>query len=252
MDHITIKESVTLPSKGKFYKDLKTCDIQLRSMTTEEEMLRVSATNTPYKQLCEIIDRCITNDIGMSSYDMHIGDYLYLLYKLRVVTYGSEYLNQTICPFCGQVNVSKLDLDNLQVLEMTDDIASLIELQLPSGDHFVTLKYKTPRECDLIDKEIEEFKHRNPNTDVNIDFLIDLRHGIKLVDGQHYDALKLDAFLKKLPMKDTNAILNALDKINLEVGVNNTLVEKCKNSRCGLDYTTSFRFTSEFFRPKAI
>ena len=114
---------------------------------------------------------------------------------------------------------------------MTDDIANLIELQLPSGDHSVTLKYKTPRECDLIDKEIEEFKHRNPNTD---------------------DALKLDAFLKKLPMKDTNAILNALDKINLEVGVNNTLVEKCKNSRCGLDYTTSFRFTSEFFRPKAL
>ena len=107
-------------------------------------------------------------------------------------------------------------------------------------------------ETDLIDKEIEEFKHRNPNTDVNIDFLIDLRHGIKLVDGQHYDALKLDAFLKKLPMKDTNAILNALDKINLEVGVNNTLVEKCKNSRCGLDYTTSFRFTSEFFRPKTL
>ena len=127
MDHITIKESVTLPSKGKFYRDLKTCDIQLRSMTTEEEMLRVSATNTPYKQLCEIIDRCTINDIGMSSYDMHIGDYLYLLYKLRVVTYGSEYLNQTICPFCGQINVSKLDLDNLQVLEMTDDIANLIE-----------------------------------------------------------------------------------------------------------------------------
>ena len=84
MDHITIKESVTLPSKGKFCRDLKTCDIQLRSMTTEEEMLRVSATNTPYKQLCEIIDRCIINDIGMSSYDMHIGDYLYLLYNYNL------------------------------------------------------------------------------------------------------------------------------------------------------------------------
>mgnify|MGYP003571242511 CR=1 FL=1 len=49
MDRITIAESATLPTKGKFYSELKTPTIELRSMTTEEEMLRLSNTETPYK-----------------------------------------------------------------------------------------------------------------------------------------------------------------------------------------------------------
>ncbi len=184
---------------------------------------------------------------------MHMGDYLYLLYKLRVITYGNDYLNQSICPYCGQINVSKLNLDQLQVLALdVDEINDLLEVKLPESGHVLTLKYKTPRECDLIDKEIDEFKDRNPGSKVNIDFLVDLRHGIRLVDGNHYDNLKLDAFLKKLNMKDTNKILNALDRLNLQVGINNAITETCSNPRCRLDYATTFRFSSEFFRPKDV
>ena len=66
-------------------------NIKIRSMTTEEEMKRLGYTEQPYKMLSEIIDDCLVDKPGISTYDMCLGDYEFLLHKLRVVTYGSDY-----------------------------------------------------------------------------------------------------------------------------------------------------------------
>ena len=85
MDY-TIAETYTLPSRGKIYGTVVSDQVKLRSMTIEEEMKRLSHTDTPYKTLCEVIDDCIVEPIGISSYEMCLGDYQYLLHRLRVVT----------------------------------------------------------------------------------------------------------------------------------------------------------------------
>ena len=92
-ENYAIFEEGTLPSLGKVYGGLKVNpDFKIRSMTTEEEMRRLSHSDRPLKVICDIIDDClIDKPFEISSYDMCLGDYQYLLHKLRVATYGPQY-----------------------------------------------------------------------------------------------------------------------------------------------------------------
>jgi hypothetical protein len=86
MNNYSIAEEYTLPSLGKVYTQKINPLVKLRSMTTEEEMKRLSPSERQYKNLCDIIDDCIVEPIGISAYDMCIADYQFLLHKLRIVT----------------------------------------------------------------------------------------------------------------------------------------------------------------------
>ena len=86
MQKYTIKETFTLPSKGKMYTNLENPSISLRSMTTRDEMKRLAPTDTPYKAMSEIIEECIIGDKpSVGVYNLFIGDYEFLLQKLRIV-----------------------------------------------------------------------------------------------------------------------------------------------------------------------
>ena len=91
MKDYTIVEECTLPSLGKIYTPKINPEVKLRSMTTVEEMRRLAPSEHTYKNLCELIDDCMVEPIGMSVYDMHLADYQYLLHRLRIVTYGVDY-----------------------------------------------------------------------------------------------------------------------------------------------------------------
>ena len=66
----TIAEFFTLPSEGKVYSELIDSRVQLRSMTTAEEMRRLSPTDHPYENLCSIIDDCIVQGPPNSKQDI--------------------------------------------------------------------------------------------------------------------------------------------------------------------------------------
>ena len=145
MKDYTIAEDFTLPSLGKVYSCEVNPEVKIRAMTTEDEMRRLSRTNKPHKLLCEIIDDCLVEKPGISSYDMCLADQQFLLHKLRTVTYGPEYLNSSICPFCGNENISKKDLDKLAVQEWTEDYQSQLELELPVSKKKISSKSKSQK-----------------------------------------------------------------------------------------------------------
>lgn len=250
----TIAETYTLPSRGKIYSVPVEAQVKLRSMTIEEEMKRLSHTDTPYKTLCEVIDACIVDPIGISSYEMCLGDYQYLLHRLRVVTYGPKYPLSSVCPVCGKVNKNTLDLDEIEILSLdTDeklkDFNSLLELTLPKTGKHLKLKFQTPRDLEEIAREEKEWKEKNPDNPLNISYLFTLRHLIESVDDKHPNSILLDNFLRKLPMADSNLLIQRASKINEKVGINTVINNTCSNSKCGAKYKTSFRITPEFFGP---
>jgi len=110
MDNWTIQESFVLPSHGKVYDTDVKENFTLRSMTTNEEMIRLAPSEHEYDTLCNLIDRCMVESPGISAYDMCIGDYQYCLYMLRIVTYGAEYRISPKCPYCGNINKETFDL----------------------------------------------------------------------------------------------------------------------------------------------
>ena len=158
IDYTTIKETFTLPSKGKVYGEDFPETITLRSMTTQEEMELLGPAENEYKKLCDIIDACMVDKYPISSYDMIMGDYEFLLHKLRVVTYGTDYNMVIQCPNCKRVVKSKTNLDDIEVIEFDSKEIGNREITLPQTKSVVKLSFQTPRMCDRVIAQAKEYK----------------------------------------------------------------------------------------------
>lgn len=245
MTDYTISESYTLPSKGLVYTQKVNPNIKIRSMTTEEEMKRLGYSDKPNKMLAEIIDDCLLEKPGIPVYDLCLGDYTYLLHRLRVVTYGSDYKVEHRCPICGKLNKQTINLDDVAVSEYSEDMEKYLHITLPQSQKHLDLRLQTPRILDEIKTKTEELKNKSPNMTGEPAILFTIESMIEKVDGEMLDSRKLDAFVRKLNMRDTNYIIQMLNKVN--IGVDQNL--SCKCSKCGGDYNIPFPITSEFFGP---
>lgn len=248
MTNYSIAEEYTLPSLGKVYKENVNPKVKIRSMTTEEEMRRLAPSENVYKNLCEIIDACLVENPGISSYDMCMADYQFLLHKLRVVTYGTEYKIDSVCPYCANRNEFTLDLNELKVKEFNEEnFTGINEFILPKTKKKITLIMQSPRMADEVEARSKELRKKTKGKAGDTAFLFTLQQLIDKVDGEDLDVIQKEDFVRHLPMMDTNYIIKKAEKLVESFGVDNTTYHTC--SLCGLDYTGSFRFTKEFFGP---
>lgn len=254
----TIAERYTLPSHGLVYDKDINCEIKLRSMTVRDEMKRLAPVTdgTLYRNMAEIIDSCLVEKPGISSYDMCLGDYQFLLHKLRIVTYGPEYKIEVKCPVCGDWDEHIVNLESLKLEELKEfDRDKELTITLPVSGKVVELNITTPRLLDNIEKEVrrvaKQYKRQNQDmSEIDWHLLYQLVYSIKTVDGQRLSTAEKETFCDKLVGRDYNTIINVLDKLDEKVGLGATLEVHCNN--CGYDMITPFRITSEFYRPTSI
>lgn len=247
MANYTVSGNYTLPSLGKVYQYDVNPNFTIRSMTTAEEMRRLNPSERPYKVLADIIDDCFVEKPNISAYDMCIGDFQFVLHKLRTITYGSPYRLSSVCPYCGCTNEGTIDLEEMEVFTYSDELSKYFELDLPVTKKHIKLKMQTPRMLDDISVQSEELRKKSKNQIGDSAFLFTVQAVIDTVDGTKLDPIQMGDFVKNLPMGDTNHILAYSQKLNERVGLNNVLNNTC--DVCGLDYTSTFRTTQEFFRP---
>ena len=245
MEDYTIAESYTLPSQGKVYSQQVNPNIRLRSMTTEEEMKRLGHTERPNELLAEIIDECLIDKPGIKAYDLCVADFQYLLHKLRVVTYGPNYTIQVVCPVCGKVSEHVIDLDKLEVVSYSDEMKSHLNITLPVTKKNIELKLQTPRMLDDVNKKSKDLLAKSSDVKGEPAFLFNLVSMISKVDGQIVDEFKLEAFVRKLPMKDTNYILNNIKAVSFGI----TSIVNCTCNNCKAQFNSILPITGEFFGP---
>ena len=247
----TIGESADLPSKGLIYGPGTPSQVELRSMTARDGMKRLAPSNSQFKVLADIIEGCMIEKFPVHVYDMALGDYEYLLHRLRIVTYGDEYKMSLRCPYCGEYIDAVAHLEQLQLKEF--DLEAFKEastITLPRSGSIVTLNYQTPRMLDANDIKVKDMKRRFKDAEVDFGLMTTLVSAIDTVDGLHLDEIKAERFVNNLPALDMNKILNAIETLNKLVGLDNSIVVDC--NKCGGEVPTSFRFGSEFFRPTTI
>lgn len=247
MNNITIQEQFKLPSNGLVYQAKVNPIVHLRSMTTAEEMRRLQPSDSPYWTICSIIDDCGALDSGISSYDMCLGDYQYLLYMLRVVTHGSNYQIVNNCPYCKSETKETVLLDELDVLEYTPDLDKYKEFDLPKSGSHIQLRVQTPRMLDQIAERVSDVRRKSKSSKVDNTLLYTLTSLIAKIDGQQPDPIDLEKWVSELPMADTNTILQYSDKFNSSIGIDTEIISTCPV--CMLTYTSKLKTTSEFFRP---
>jgi len=247
MENARIVEEICLPSKGLIYEEEVNPNIELSSMKTKHEMLRLSATEDSQKVMSKIVDDCIVSDMGISSYDLCLGDFQYLLYKLRVVTFGPDYEMQAKCPYCNFENTLKLNIDELEVNEYDDSLLDLLEMDLPISGNHIKLTMQTPRMIDRINSRIREHNKRRKTTNENLTVLYTIMASLEEIDGEPVEVSTLENWIRELPLADSNAILYRIDEINSSIGVEIDSVATC--GVCGSSFIAPFRVNDSFFRP---
>lgn len=247
----TIMEGYELPSKGKIYNTSVDPHIELRSMTARDEMKRLSPSSTPLKTLADIIEGCCIEKPGVHVYDMSLGDYEFLLHKLRIVTYGEDYKVSLRCPECGEIIETVAQLGQLDVKEFDEEkVKELQTFTLPKSNRIITLNFLSPRMVEEMEAKVKDMKRRYKNVTIDFETLVRLLTNIDLVDGEKKSETELDNIVTNLPALDLQKILNNIDMLNQQVGLDNILYLTCP--KCGGEVTTFFRFGPEFFRPTTI
>jgi hypothetical protein len=247
----TIGECAELPSKGLIYGSQVPSQVELRSMTARDEMKRLAPSNSQFKVLADIIEGCMIEKFPIHVYDLALGDYEYLLHRLRIATYGDEYRMSLRCPYCGEYIDAVAHLEQLQLKEFDyEAFKEASTITLPRSGCVITLNYQTPRILDSTDIKVKDMKRRFKDAEVDFNLMVMLSNSIDTVDGIHLDEVKLESFVNKLPALDMTKILNAIECLNGMVGLDNSIIVDC--NKCGGEVPTSFRFGPEFFRPTTI
>ena len=247
----TIMEGYNLPSKGKIYNKNVNPLVELRSMTAREEMRRLSPSSTPLKTLADIIEDCCIEKPAIHVYDMSLGDYEFLLHKLRIVTYGEDYKVALRCSECGELIETIAKLDQLSVKEF--DESTIRELQtftLPVSGRVISLNFITPRRVEEMEVKVKDMKRKYKNATIDFDTLVRAVSNIDTIDGEVKPEHELENIVTSLPARDLQKILNHIDKLNQQIGLDNVLYLTCP--KCGEEVSTFFRFGPEFFRPTNI
>ena len=247
----TIMEGYELPSKGKIYSVNVNPHVELRSMTARDEMKRLSPSSTPLKTLADIIEDCCIEKPAIHVYDMCLGDYEFLLHKLRIVTYGEDYKVGLRCPDCGEAIETIAKLGHLNVKEYDENVIRELQMfSLPKSGRTITLNFISPHLVEEMEAKVKDMKRRYKNATIDFETLVRLLCNIDLVDGEKKSETELENIVTNLPALDLQKILNNIDKLNQQIGLDNILYVTCP--KCSEELTTFFRFGPEFFRPTTI
>ena len=252
----TNSEVFELPSKGKIYGREINPEVEIRSMTTADEMRRTAPSEYYYKKMCNLLESCLVKPLGIPVYDLCIGDYQFLIHKLRVVTFGPEYNVALRCPYCGEVFKTVINLDDLVVSEYTEAFDDMKKIHLPQCDKEVELRVQTPRILDEIaiktkerNKKIKDSVKNPEEALVDQSYMVTLIALIKSVDGQPLNEAAAEQFVQDLPMRDANILIQKAEKLNTLIGIKPGTTVRCPNPKCDEDIEYSFRITGELWGP---
>ena len=113
--------------------------------------------------------------------------------------------------------------------------------------NFIKIKAQTPRIIDNISIRSKDLKKQASGNIGDPALLFNVIEVIDTIDGEKPNPLNIEKWVRELPMRDTNYILNHSKAIDERVGLNSKIETEC--DLCELTYDSNFRITSEFFGP---
>ena len=180
---------VDLPSRGKFYDK----PVLIRPFSFEEERMMMTASKANGKDLINnLMARCVQ---GVDIRELVLPDKIYLLFKLREISYGNEYKVSIQCTECSEPNDLIIEIDKLGVDLMPAEESITAILQLPGADQEV--------EVGLLRVKDENILTDTRKVLDNLYLFIN-----RVADVTDKDIIR--AFVRKLPAKDISILKNAI------------------------------------------
>lgn len=184
---------VELPSRNRFYTLLDpTKPISIRPLTFDDEKTLMTNRAGGSEALNKLVEKCVLNiKVG----DILELDKLYLLMKIREISYGDEYKAAITCPSCSQENKVTFSLSNLKVNYLPKDFTNPQEVELPVLKK--KIKVRLPR--------VEDEGYLR-NSEIA---MANLWRFVEEIEG-HAQKTIISKVIQKLPLKDAHVLMAAL------------------------------------------
>lgn len=243
----TIQETYNLPSRGLLGEDIPKT-VKLRAMTTMEEKMRLAGSGITL--MPDIIKACIVDPDGVDTHVFPLFDISYLMYKLRTITYGSEYKITLRCPSCGQRFDVTVNLDDLEVNELPDDFKNPITIDnLPISGDTIECKILTVNDYADIETEKKRIMKKFPDYVGDPELILSVQKRIVSINGESMPEFKVKEYVENLHARDYQYIISKYNDATASLGLVTTdLMEVCP--KCGSDVDFDLPITTEFFRPR--
>lgn len=240
----TYETKVHLPSNGMLYGEGGPEDVVLRAITTREEKFLLGSSNS--NSTDEILEACVVSPKGLKMEDLIPPDSNFLLYKLRIHTYGPMYDITTTCPSCHARNRNKVNLNDFLVYELDDDFTEPFDVELPTSGDTLTCRMLRKKDYEVIDNRAKKFARKNPGmTQAEIAYNFRLSRHLLKINGKDVSWEEAQKYTIDMHGMDVAWFWHVMDEIN--VGYDTDVDVTC--DQCGADYTAPLPFTMDFFRP---
>ena len=236
-------EKHVLPSKGLLNTGLGS-EIVMRNMTTADEKMLLGSSSD---SLDNILKACIVSPKDLILDELVSPDKHFLIMKLRIISYGSEYFVNAKCQSCGATSEYKINLDNLPIDTLPDDFIEVYdEFELPVSKKIIALKIPRVKDLNDADTKAKRFHKKYPESKGDMTYIYRLMTNISSVDADELLPPELQKFIEELHTKDSSYLKNRMNKLKL--GYDTEIIEECP--KCNSDVEFQLPITHEFFRTR--
>jgi hypothetical protein len=243
---------VKLPTLGKAHTFGDTINLRPMKTTEEKYFSTMAGKANAHKIISQLIKSC--SDIPIDPIDLIIDDRLYILFKLRSITYGNIYNIDIACSACETKYTYNYNIDSSEIRYLTGDLN--FEANLPvSGDKLLLRRITGRDELAVMnyEKQVGKTKReikRGPDSNDTIEgddsYIYRLALQIYSVNGIEIKGKERLSYVENLYGKDSLMIRQSIDDNSL--GLELRFIAECPN--CGADNETLMPMTPEFFRPR--
>ena len=234
---------VTLPGAVTYKDEDFSKEITLKNMVTTDE--KCFLTMEVNEAIDKVLKNCIVEPKGLKVEDLLIGDKLFLLMELRILTYGEEMASQFSheCGYSGPV-LFLVDSMGLHTIKSLDEFNKQRTFTLPvSGDEIV-LMHLTGSRLDALEKRVESLRKNAGVTDIEgLRFILNKASIIESVKGKFMTLGESQKYVETLHGKDSAY----LDHRSSKLALGYDLVAEVICPACGKKSYVPVRVNREFF-----
>ena len=213
-----------IPSKGKFYSDFKGIEVQPLTFVDEQKILNAKDANL------DIVSKLLEKTIdGVVVDELLSMDKMYLLMKVREVSYGDLYDFKVTCPACStEINTSLKLSEHLNMTQVPDDLEDPRKVTLPKLKVEAEVRFPRSRE-EILLSDTDEI-HKN------------MYRFVVSIKGNR-DPVFISKALKRMHIQDIKKIVSEISKS--EYGVNPRFIFQCPE--CSHEETMAIPMDVSFF-----
>tara|TARA_R100001509_G_scaffold43822_4_gene23762 strand:- start:1946 stop:2701 length:756 start_codon:yes stop_codon:yes gene_type:complete len=213
-----------LPSKGKFYSGYQ--GIELKPLTFLDEQKILSSKGANVDIVSKLLEKTVE---GVDIEELLSMDKMFLLMKVRELSYGDKYDFNITCPNCTSEIQTSLNLsENLNMTQVPDDLSDPREIMLPRLKVKAEVRFPRSREEVLLSSPEEVYKNM-------------YRFVVSVDDNP--DPVFISKALKRMHIQDVKTIMAELNKG--EYGVNPRFIFECPE--CSHTETMAIPMDVNFF-----